>query len=108
MFVTVGLLLSEVFHQSFGVTSELAVSQEGTKVLAEVTLVRVLFADASRIELRDFRADVGLYLRLLAGGLSLTIASGALLASWLLGMGVWMAVLVGAALAPTDAALGRR
>ena len=108
VFVTVGLLLSEVFHQSFGVTSELAVSQEGTKVLAEVTLVRVLFADASRIELRDFRADVGLYLRLLAGGLSLTIASGALLASWLLGMGVWMAVLVGAALAPTDAALGRR
>ena len=101
VFVTVGLLLSESFD---GVDP--ASMQEGIKLLAEITLVWVLFADASRIGLRDFRADVGLYLRLLASGLSLTIVSGALLASWLLGMGAWMAVLVGAALAPTDAALG--
>ena len=101
VFVTAGLLISQLFHPL-----EPAVWQEGTRVLAEVTLVWVLFADASRIGLREFRADVGLYLRLLAGGLSLTILSGALLASWLLGMGLWTAVLVGAALAPTDAALG--
>lgn len=101
VFVTVGLLLSEVF-QLFDTAS----LREGTQVLAEVTLVWVLFADASRIGLREFRADLGLYTRLLAAGLSLTIVSGALLASWLLGMGLWLAVLVGAALAPTDAALG--
>jgi len=100
-FVTVGLLLSQVFH-----LLEPSVSRETSQVLAEVTLVWVLFADASRIGLREFRADLGLYVRLLAGGLALTIVSGALLASWLLGMGAWMAVLVGAALAPTDAALG--
>ncbi|MDQ5839812.1 MAG: cation:proton antiporter [Chloroflexota bacterium] len=101
VFVTVGLLLSEGFH-----ALDPAAVREGTKLLAEVTLVWVLFADASRIGLREFRADLGLFLRLLAGGLALTIVSGALLAAWLLGMGAWVAVLVGAALAPTDAALG--
>ena len=110
MFVTVSLLLSEVFHQSFGVTSELAASQAGTKVLAEVALVWVLFADTSRaragLGLRDFRADVGLYLRLLAGGACLSPSCR---------VGCWPQV-VGrrrldgrarrCALAPTDAALG--
>lgn len=101
VFVSVGLLLSEGFH-----LLESDISLEGTQVLAEVTLVWVLFADASRIGLREFKADVGLYVRLLAGGLGLTIVMGALLAGWLLGMSAWMAVLVSAALAPTDAALG--
>jgi sodium/hydrogen antiporter len=101
VFVSVGLLLTEVFQ-----LYEPEVSQEGIKTLAEVTLVWVLFADASRIGLREFKADVGLYVRLLAGGLGLTIVMGALLAGWLLGMSAWMAVLVSAALAPTDAALG--
>lgn len=106
VFVTVGLLLGQALESPTGGVSEPASWQEGTKLLAEVTLVWVLFADASRIGLREFKDDLGLYARLLAGGLSLTIVSGALLATWLLGMGAWMAVLVGAALAPTDAALG--
>jgi NhaP-type Na+/H+ or K+/H+ antiporter len=59
------------------------------------------------VRLRDLRGDLGLYTRLLAVGLPLTIAAGALLAMWLFdGMGVWLALLIGAALAPTDAALG--
>ena len=50
---------------------------------------------------------MGLYVRLLAVGLPLTVAAGWGLAAWLLpGLGVWLALLVGAALAPTDAALG--
>ena len=102
MFVAVGLLLSEGIH-----VIEPDVSHEVVKILAEVTLVWVLFADAARVRLRELRADLGLYTRLLAVGLPLTIAAGALLAMWLFdGMGVWMALLVGAALAPTDAALG--
>jgi len=102
VFVTVGLLLSEVLH-----VVEPDVSQESVKLLAEVTLVWVLFADASRVRLRDLRGDIGLYTRLLAVGLPLTIAAGALLAAWLFdGIGVWLALLIGAALAPTDAALG--
>jgi NhaP-type Na+/H+ or K+/H+ antiporter len=102
IFVTVGLLLAEGLH-----VIELDLSPEAIKLLAEVTLVWVLFADAARVGVRDLRADLGLYTRLLGVGLPLTIAAGALLAVWLFdGMGVWLALLVGAALAPTDAALG--
>jgi NhaP-type Na+/H+ or K+/H+ antiporter len=78
------------------------------KVVAELTLVILLFTDASRINLRALVKDVGLPLRLLGIGLPLTIALGALLAklvfpdfSW------WTAGLISAILAPTDAALGQ-
>jgi sodium/hydrogen antiporter len=82
-------------------------SNETVKVLAEFTLVLVLFADASRVGLRDLRSDMGLCLRLLGVGLPLTIGLGTLLALALFaGMNAWLALLVGAALAPTDAALG--
>ena len=77
------------------------------KTLAEVTLVLVLFSDASRVGLRDLHEDTGLCLRLLGIGLPLTIGLGTLLALALFGWhNVWLALLVGAALAPTDAALG--
>ena len=77
------------------------------KALAEITLVLVLFSDASRVGLRDLKADAGLYARLLGVGLPLTIGLGVLLALALFpGMSIWLALLVGAALAPTDAALG--
>ena len=77
------------------------------KPLVEVTLVWVLFADAARIRIQDFRQGMGQYVRLLGVGLPLTILAGWLLAVWLFpGMGLWLALLVAAALAPTDAALG--
>jgi sodium/hydrogen antiporter len=77
------------------------------KPLVEVTLVWVLFSDAARVSITDLRADAGRYVRLLAVGLPLTVLAGWGLAAWLLpGLGVWLALLVGAALAPTDAALG--
>src|SRR4029077_2404492 len=80
---------------------------ELVKALAEITLVLVLFSDASRVRLRDLRDDVGLCLRLLGIGLPLTIGLGILLALALFnGINIWLALLVGAALAPTDAALG--
>ncbi len=82
-------------------------SPELVKALAEATLVLVLFTDASRVGLRDLRTDTGLCLRLLAVGLPLTIGLGTLLALALIGRaGIWLALLAGAALAPTDAALG--
>jgi NhaP-type Na+/H+ or K+/H+ antiporter len=77
------------------------------KPLVELTLVWVLFADAARIRIQDFRQGMGQYVRLLGVGLPLTILAGWLLAMWLLpGLGLWLALLVAAALAPTDAALG--
>jgi NhaP-type Na+/H+ or K+/H+ antiporter len=102
-FVLAGLLLTHGPLAPLG----FAPSHELVKDLAEVTLVLVLFSDASRVGLRDLRADIGLCVRLLGIGLPLTIGLGTLLALALFhGMSIWLALLVGAALAPTDAALG--
>jgi NhaP-type Na+/H+ or K+/H+ antiporter len=75
--------------------------------LAELTLALVLFHDAAQIQPRQLRGDVGLCLRLLLLGLPLTIAAGFGVA-WLLfpGIGGWLALLLAAAVAPTDAGLG--
>jgi len=80
---------------------------ELAKPLVEITLVWVLFSDAARLRVQDLRADLGMCVRLLAIGLPLTVLAGWGLAAWLFpALGVWLALLVGAALAPTDAALG--
>lgn len=101
VFVVVGGLLA---------ASELVAgpsAPETLKPLVELTLVWVLFSDAARVPLREVRRDLGRYLRLLGIGLPLTILAGWGLATWLFpDLGVWLALLVAAALAPTDAALG--
>jgi sodium/hydrogen antiporter len=103
VFVVAGVVLTHGPLASLGI----APSHELVKSLAEVTLVLVLFSDASRVGLRDLRADMGKCLRLLGIGLPLTIGLGTLLAFALFnGISIWLALLVGAALAPTDAALG--
>ena len=80
---------------------------EPVKLLAEVTLALLLFADASTLSLRRAREDRGLPERLLFLGLPLTIAFGCFVA-WALfpAIGLAGAALIGAMLAPTDAALG--
>jgi sodium/hydrogen antiporter len=102
IFVLAGLLLTHGPLAVLGFTP----SDELIKTLAEFTLALVLFSDASRVGLHELRADSGLYLRLLGVALPLTIALGTVLALALAGTGIWLALLVGAALAPTDAALG--
>ena len=80
---------------------------ERLKPLFEITLVWVLFSDAARVRVKDFGKDLGQYVRLLAIGLPLTVLAGWGLAVWLFpGLDLWLALLVAAALAPTDAALG--
>ena len=76
--------------------------------LTELTLVLVLFTDAVRIDLAHLRLQKSLPARLLGIGLPLTVAAGAF-AAWMLlpGLGFWEAILLGAVLAPTDAALGQ-
>jgi NhaP-type Na+/H+ or K+/H+ antiporter len=102
-FVIAGLVLTHGPLAVLGV----APSNEVVKTLAEITLVLVLFSDASRVGLRDLRAELGLCLRLLGIGLPLTIGLGTLLALALFGgINIWLALLIGAAPAPTDAALG--
>lgn len=75
--------------------------------LVELTLVWLLFADAARVPVQELRPDLGRCVRLLAVGLPLTVLAGWGLATWLFPeLSLWLALLLAAALAPTDAALG--
>ena len=77
------------------------------KPLVEVTLVWVLFSDAAGVAFGQMRHDLGRIVRLLGIGLPLTVVAGWALALWLFpSQGIWLTLLVAAALAPTDAALG--
>lgn len=101
VFVAAGFVFSELFHLlHFDGEPELV------KVIAEVTLVWVLFGDASAVRFGEFRRDLPVYGRLLGVGLPLTVALGVLVAMPLLHLSFWAALLIAAALAPTDAALG--
>ena len=76
--------------------------------LAEITLVLVLFTDASRIRLASLRKSHALPVRLLLVGLPLTIGLGTLAATGLFPhFTIWEAALLASILAPTDAALGQ-
>lgn len=86
---------------------DLQLEREGVSLLAEFTLALLLFADASRIDVRRLRASISIPARLLGIGLPLTIALGTVVTALLLtDLGWAEAALVAAILAPTDAALG--
>jgi sodium/hydrogen antiporter len=74
-------------------------------VVAEVTLALVLFSDASRVDVTELRRDVWLPARFLAIGLPLSVAFGSVLAAVFFDVPWALAGFIGAALAPTDAAL---
>lgn len=77
------------------------------RTLAEATLAVVLFADASRIKLRALAGEYTVPVRLLGVGLPLTIVAGAALAVTVFTqLDVAEAVVLSVVLAPTDAALG--
>jgi len=87
--------------------AESPAATESVAPLVEVTLVLVLFSDAAAVAFDQVRRDLGRCVRLLAIGLPLTVVGGWALADVAFpGLGVWLALVVGAALAPTDAALG--
>ena len=82
--------------------------EEGVKLLAEATLVVVLFADAVRIDLRRLRQDHNLPFRMLVFGLPLGILIGTVVAMVLWPeVSLWQAAVLSAILVPTDAALGQ-
>lgn len=75
--------------------------------LTEITLALLLFADASTLDFSKVRENAKLPARLLLLGLPLTIMLGALMAFILFPQkDIGFALLLGAILAPTDAALG--
>ena len=104
VFVAVGLLVGPQMLDGIDLES----SSATVRTLAEATLALVLFCDASRIDLGHLRLEVAVPVRLLAIGLPLTIALGALGAVGIFGqLTVEEAVILAVVLAPTDAALGQ-
>jgi NhaP-type Na+/H+ or K+/H+ antiporter len=83
------------------------VESAGVLFLAELALAVLLFVDASRIDLGLARRNGQVPARMLAIGLPLTIALGALLGSLVLGLSAGAALVLGCLLAPTDAALAQ-
>ena len=76
--------------------------------IAELTLILVLFSDASRIDLGALRKGAGIPARMLLIGMPLTIMLGTLVAHAVSPNQPWaLALLVAAILTPTDAALGQ-
>ena len=85
----------------------ISLSSETVKLLVEITLALLLFADSSTLKLHQLKDDAGLPVRLLGLALPLIILLGGLLAFVLFPQeGLGFALLIGAILAPTDAALG--
>jgi sodium/hydrogen antiporter len=78
------------------------------QMTSKITLILILFSDASMISLRRLKHEFRISLRLLAIGLPLTMLLGVLLAIPLFsGMNLWLIALMAFILAPTDAALGQ-
>lgn len=104
LFTALGLLLSEQLEASLPA----ALIYEGKKVLAEITLVLVLFSDASHVRFSKLKTEWKLPARMLVIGLPLTVALGTAVAYWLHPASGWaMALFTAAVLTPTDAALGQ-
>lgn len=104
LFAGFGLLVGPAV---MGIVS-MQVDNHAIHLLAEITLVLVLFSDAASIDLRQLRHDHNLPARMLLIAMPLTIALGTLAAMWVFPvLGLWEAALLAAILAPTDAALGQ-
>ena len=102
-FVAAGMVLAAgsepLLHISMGSAAVLQ--------LTELALAVVLFGDAATVSTQWLRHDAALPGRLLLVGLPLTMALGTVGAHLLLpGLSWWVAAVIGAAVAPTDAALG--
>ena len=103
VFVAVGVALGP---GGFGLL-DFSPEAERVRRLTEITLALLLFADASTLSLAQVRDDSGPPLRLLTIGLLGTIIIGAVAGILVLpAEGLAFAGLLGAMLAPTDAALG--
>lgn len=92
---------------ALGVTAGESLGAPTVRLLAEVTLVLVLFHDASTLRLRELRRDPWIPLRLLAVGFPLALLLTTASTAWLLpAAGLAGALLIAGAVTPTDAGLG--
>ncbi len=104
VFVSVGILAGPLGLDLV----EIGMKAPAVRVIAEVTLVLVLFIDASTVNLQSLIREKGLPFRLLFIGLPLTMVLGFFLAVPLFSdMSLWVIALMAFILSPTDAALGQ-
>ena len=104
VFTALGVLIGSAALDLFDVD----IASHQIEILAELTLILVLFADAAGIDLRLLHADQAVPARMLGIGIPLAVllgTGGALLI--LPGLDLWQAALLATMLAPTDAALAR-
>lgn len=86
----------------------LSINSNGIKLLAELTLVIVLFSDAANTNWQVLAAHRALPMRLLLIGLPLTLIGGTLFGLWLYpDLPLLEMAILSTILAPTDAALGK-
>ncbi|WP_421290562.1 cation:proton antiporter [Aeromonas veronii] len=86
----------------------LSIDSAGIKLLAELTLVIVLFNDAANTNWQVLLANRQLPIRLLLIGLPLTLLCGALFGHWIFpDLPLLEMAILSTILAPTDAALGK-
>lgn len=103
VFVLVGIIVSVFSFENIHV----GIHAPLVKVIAELTLILVLFLDASTINLKRLIIERKLPLRLLLIGLPLTMLIGIVIAKPLFpDMNIWVVALMALILSPTDAALG--
>lgn len=102
-FVAIGLLAGYFANDQF----KAGIDATWVKLMAEITLVLVLFLDASTLNLNALIKDRRLPMRLLFIGLPLTMILGVLLAlPFFPNENIWLLALMAFILSPTDAALG--
>lgn len=81
-------------------------NQDSISILGELTLIIVLFSDASRLDLKLLYREFQIPLRLLVLGLPFSIVLGTFFAHWLFpDFGMAQAAVLATIVAPTDAAL---
>lgn len=104
IFVAIGYACAPI-TQTLGPTEELRGS---ARLLAEITLVLILFADASHVRFTQLKSTFTIPLRMLIFGLPGSIAFGAFVVFFIFPSGGFaLALLTAALLSPTDAAIGQ-
>lgn len=104
LFTAAGFIASKNYLGAVNIN----VNHHTIHTIAELTLILLLFADASRIKFKLLARQHNLALRMLVIGLPLTILFGTGIASaYFPQLSIWEAGLLAALLAPTDAALGQ-
>lgn len=104
VFVAMGIFVSPLGLTLFSLNAD----SDLVSVITELTLILILFIDASMIDPKAFFKDKNVPVRLFGIGLPLTMCLGIAL-GWLIfpDMSIWLIAIMALSLSPTDAALGQ-